>query len=474
MTAFNTYLKEQKEKIKIVTLTEFQIGVEDGLSPTVKRIEEECKKKKIDHKIVFVRNSYLEERGSNKNNVYLGHINPITNKKELIEIDPNTVVIVRKAVSNTEKGLSIISILEAKNIFTINNRKSMEICNNKIVTTTVTKKLGIKNPKTVIISECDRNVLHEIMQKFNNNTYPVVAKTTLGEHGVGVMILDSFESLFSVLQTVWKTKVQVIIQEFIKSDYDIRAIVIDGKVIAAMERHKPKEEFRTNAAQGAKVKKHKMTPEEEKMALMAADAVYGYWIGCDIIKDNKGELYLLEVNTSAGTEGVEQASGENIVGYLIDHILDKKNWRRNSIEVGWRENAIIYDDEDDELKDGIRLKCKFDTGNGIHSSIHADNIKINGDRISFTIKGKKFDKKIVKRYKIYLGKAQKYAEHRVSTMFKISIGNRIETEEFFVTSRKGTLVKLEPILIGRPLINKFGFIINTDNQFMISEEPKEK
>jgi len=468
MTHFYTYIKEEKEKIKVVTLTEFKMGEEDGWSSTVKRIDEECKNRKIDHKVIFVRSSYYIEKGLNKDNIYLGHIDPKTNKKEVIEIDPlHTVVIVRKAVSETEKGLSLISTLESKNVFVINNRKSMEICNNKLSTTTITEKAGVRNPKTVILSECDRNLLFEIMQKFNKNTYPIVAKTILGEHGVGVMIIESFESLYSVLQTVWSKKIQVVIQEYVKSQYDIRAIIIDGELIAAMKRYKPKGEFRTNAAQGGEVKPHEMTKEQERAALVAADAVYGYWIGCDMIVGEDEKLYLLEVNTSAGTEGVEKASGINVVGHLIDHVLNKDNWRRNNIEVGYREYMKLYDEANDKW---IKMVCKLDTGNGITSSVHADDIKINGDTVTFKLNGTKMKKKIEKRYKVHLGKQEKFTESRVSVFFDIKIGNRmLEDIEFQLTSRKGTIKELEPILIGRRLINKFGFVINSDNEFMVSK-----
>ena len=466
MKLFKEYLTEQKEKIKIFILTEYAETEKDGLSETSSRIKEECEKKNVECKVIFVKNSYYIENDKEKENVYLGYIDPESNKKDIIKIDPNSdIVIVRKAASQTEKGLSLISVLESKNVFIINSRKTIELCNNKLNTTIATEKAGIRNPKTIILSECDRNVLYNIMDKFNKNKYPVVLKTILGEHGIGVMIIESFESLYSVLQTVWSKKIQVVVQEYIESKYDIRVIVINGKAIAAMKRIKMEGEFRTNAAQGSTVKNHKLTPEQEEMALQSTDAVYGYWIGCDLIMDKRDNLYLLEVNASAGTEGIEKASGKNIVGELIDTILDKSNWKRNNIEVGYQEHIYIYSKNSDKW---IKMVAKLDTGNGITSSIHAENVKEIGDNVKFELDGHKFKEKVFKKYKVHLGKQEEFTEKRISVLLDIKIGNRkLEDVEFSLTSRKGTIKELEPVLIGRSVINKFGFVINSGESFLV-------
>ena len=63
--------------------------------------------------------------------------------------------------------------------------------------------------------------------------FPVVVKTITGSEGIGVPMVDSEQSLKSVLQSLWKYDAEVILQEFMKIKYDVRTIVVDGKIVSS-------------------------------------------------------------------------------------------------------------------------------------------------------------------------------------------------------------------------------------------------
>ena len=69
-------------------------------------------------------------------------------------------------------------------------------------------------------------------------SFPLIAKITNGTQGVGVVKVDKQSSLKSVLQIMWKYGSDVILQEMIKSDFDVRTIVIGGKIVGAMKKQK--------------------------------------------------------------------------------------------------------------------------------------------------------------------------------------------------------------------------------------------
>ena len=121
-----------------------------------------------------------------------------------------------------------------------------------------------------------------------------------GSHGIGVSIVESMESLKSVIQTIWKANkdVELLIQEKIESDYDLRIHVLtsrfnspspsdtDSVILCYMRRNRVNKDFRTNYSLGGTVEKTEITPEQEELSIASARAVGCNWCGVDIIVDN--------------------------------------------------------------------------------------------------------------------------------------------------------------------------------------------
>ncbi len=469
------FLTESAKSIHLVILTEWKAMENDGNSSTIRRIVEECEKKKIDCKVIYISHAYFDDEGGKRkvgNIIKIGHVHPKTEKREIIEVDPsNTVVIARKSASETEKGLFFMANLEASGVFVINSKSSMEVCNNKFTTTMITQKAGVRNPATIILSKSEREQMEETMKRFNGNKYPVIIKTLQGEHGIGVMRVDSFQSMFSVLQTIWSRHIEVVVQEFIESDSDVRIIVLDGKYLAAMKRTHTSDDFRSNGHQGSNMTNYTPTPEEKKMAERSAEAVGGYWVGLDIITAKDGTKYLLEVNTSAGTEGIEEASGRNLISEFLDYITNRKNWKRNAIEAGYNERIRVRSSGPGGEDIG-QFVAKLDTGNGINSSLHADNIMIDDSNniVKFQIDNKKYELPLYRMYKVHLGKQVEVTEHRPSVLLDIEMhGRQLRKVEFYLTNRRGNIKELEPVLLCRDVINKFGFIVNASKKFVLGK-----
>ena len=110
-------------------------------------------------------------------------------------------------------------------------------------------------------------------------------------------------------------------QEFVKEAQgkDLRCFVIDGKVVASMQRTAAPGEFRANIHQGGSASIVKITPDERKLAIKAAKTLGLQVAGVDIIRSSRGPL-LLEVNSSPGLEGIEHATGLDVAGAMIAEI----------------------------------------------------------------------------------------------------------------------------------------------------------
>ena len=100
---------------------------------------------------------------------------------------------------------------------------------------------------------------------------------------------------------------------------DIRAIVVGGKVIAAMKRSGAKDDFRSNLHRGGSAEVIKLSPEERSTAIRAAKSMGLNVCGVDMLRSNHGPV-VMEVNSSPGLEGVEKATGLDVAGKIIDYL----------------------------------------------------------------------------------------------------------------------------------------------------------
>lgn len=153
---------------------------------------------------------------------------------------------------------------------------------------------------------------------------PLIIKLLQSAQGKGVVSAETNKAAESVINAFKSLQANILVQEFIKeaSGKDLRCFVVNGKVVASIERTAPKGEFRSNIHIGGTAKNVKITAEERKLAVKAAKILNLAVAGVDIIRSNKGPL-LLEVNSSPGLEGIESATGKNIANEMIMAIEKK-------------------------------------------------------------------------------------------------------------------------------------------------------
>ena len=161
----------------------------------------------------------------------------------------------------------------------------------------------------------------------------MVLKTLQGSKGVGVLLVETERSLQSQVSLIYKIDpfCDILLQEFIESEYDVRVMINNKRIIGAMRRNKILDDFRSNVSQGAETQKIKLTETEQEACLQAAKAVDGLWVGVDFIpaKDRNKDLpYFIEINATPGTKGYTKATGMNICKDVIKTFMDRAYWLR--------------------------------------------------------------------------------------------------------------------------------------------------
>tara|TARA_A100001011_G_scaffold366468_1_gene419035 strand:+ start:1 stop:888 length:888 start_codon:yes stop_codon:yes gene_type:complete len=290
-------------------------------------------------------------------------------------------------------------------------------------------------------------------------------KTLRGSKGVGVLFVDSERGLDSIIQLINKQDedADLLVQEYIKTDYDVRVLVLGGKVLAAMKRPVIEGDFRSNVSQGSKPEKIKLTELEIEESLKAAKAVNGLWTAVDFIPSKNREKeppFMLEVNSSPGTEGIEEATGLNIAKAVIDHFQDSKNRFKVPTECGHREIVSI--------KPWGDMVAKFDTGNSVLSVIHGEDIKVKGDKVSFTLLGKRHTYPLEKTYKVKIGSIRDYTEERPVIRLDVGFaGGLYKDEPFGIDDRADMGTE---VLLTRRIMTQMNVMVNPARKYVVTTE----
>lgn len=226
-------------------------------------------------------------------------------------------VIPRIRPSATFYGCALTRHFEAMNVFCLNSASAISQSRDKLYSMQLLINNGLNIPTTGFAnSPLDTNDLIKMV-----GGAPLIVKLLEGTQGKGVVLTETRKAAESVINAFKSLGANILVQEFIKEAgaKDIRCFVIDGKVVAAIQRTAAPGEFRANIHQGGTAQIVKITPEERKIAIKAAKTMNLKVAGVDIIRSNKGPL-LLEINSSPGLEGIEGATKKDIAGLMITAI----------------------------------------------------------------------------------------------------------------------------------------------------------
>ncbi|MDX9751700.1 MAG: RimK family alpha-L-glutamate ligase, partial [Flavobacteriales bacterium] len=150
---------------------------------------------------------------------------------------------------------------------------------------------------------------------------PCIIKLLQGTQGLGVVLAETKKAAVTVCEAFNSLKARVIVQEFIEESrgVDVRAFVVDGRVVGAMRRTGKEGEFRSNLHRGGTAELVELTHEEEVTAIKAAKALGLHVAGVDMLQSTRGPL-VIEVNSSPGLEGIEGATGKDIAVEVVKFI----------------------------------------------------------------------------------------------------------------------------------------------------------
>jgi ribosomal protein S6--L-glutamate ligase len=242
-------------------------------------------------------------------------------------LDDIDAVIPRIGASVTFYGSAVVRQFEMRKVFTAIESQALIRSRDKLRSLQILARSGIGLPKTVFTNFA-RNI-DEVLEEIGS--LPVIIKILEGTQGLGVVLAENKNAATSVIEAFHSLKARIIVQEYIREagGADIRAFVVDGRVVGAMKRQARPGEFRSNLHRGGTSNVVKLSKEERDTAVQAAKSMGLGIAGVDLLQSNRGPL-VMEVNSSPGLEGIERATGKNIAANIIKYL--EKNAGKSKIQ----------------------------------------------------------------------------------------------------------------------------------------------
>ena len=446
MEDFKSFIIEETKPYKLVIVS--TRSPKKRMFHTTKRLIDESKSRNIDAYALFAETANID--------TITGEIWNSGEDKFSIDSD-NTIAIIRGSVAKKDAYMNLVSQLEKMGVAVINSRETIGMCADKYRTSLRLAETGIATPKTSLLQSIDtlQNTLDAV-----GETYPLILKTLRGSKGIGVIFIESRRQLDSIIQLLWKQDedTELLLQKYIKSDHDVRVLVLGDKIFASMRRDVLKGDFRSNASLGAKVKEYKLSKEEEKLCLNAHKSINGVYTAVDFIKNGK-DSFVLEVNSSPGTSGIEKATGRNLMGELLDHFMDRDNWRYVGNEIGRLERIKI---------NGVgNVVANFDTGNSARCIIHADEYEVKDKQVIWKSFGKTYKNKLLKMSKWERGALNAKVIERPTILLDITFNGSLYTSVKFVIDDRTE--KTTKCLMNQDFMKRARLLINPSRKFVATE-----
>lgn len=268
----------------------------------------------------FARGHTLVQLNPLNCNLVLGEEGPRIFHERRGYVEGLDAILVRRGSGITEEELALVDHLEGAGFLVINSHASIARARDKFLASRLLATHGVPVPKTVLIKT--RAGLEEAFRLLGRAPY--ILKPTRGTHGIGVMLAESRQSAESIFDAFGGSGDGLLIQEFIRESrgIDLRVVVVDGKIVAAMRRKAARGEFRANIHRQGVGEPVKLSARARDLALRAAEVAGLEIAGVDLIESRSGPL-VMELNTSPGFEGLERATGADVASEIVEHIAKR-------------------------------------------------------------------------------------------------------------------------------------------------------
>ncbi len=228
--------------------------------------------------------------------------------------------------------------VETHGVPVMNSPRAIERSVDKFYTTALLQEAGLPTPETVVC-EGTADAMAAIRAMLGRRSLgeggdDVIIKPIFGSMGHGLVRVSDPDVAFRVLRSLEQLRAVFYVQRAVDhGGRDLRVFIVGGRVRGAIERRAPPGEWRTNVSRGGSARPFELPPAFEDLALRAAAAVGADYAGVDLLPSREGPVFVLEVNAIPGWQGLQHATGLDVAGAIVEHLVDRVTKRRPAEQV---------------------------------------------------------------------------------------------------------------------------------------------
>jgi RimK family alpha-L-glutamate ligase len=207
-----------------------------------------------------------------------------------------------------EQVIFRVDALHALAVPCINSPRALERTIDKFLASALLARAGVPTPRTIA---CERP--EDALDAFAELGGDVIVKPLFGSMGAGMTRVDDADVAYRVFHALALERAVYYLQEALPADGDVRAFVVGGRVIGAIERAGPG--WRRNLARGASAIATQLSAEQERVCLQAAEALGADYAGVDLLGG-----YVLELNGIPGWHGLQEATGADVAAAIVSEV----------------------------------------------------------------------------------------------------------------------------------------------------------
>jgi RimK family alpha-L-glutamate ligase len=214
--------------------------------------------------------------------------------------------------------VDVLHWIEERGVPVMNSPRAIERSVDKFYTTALLQEAGLPTPETVVC-EGVGDAMAAVRAMGD-----VIVKPIFGSMGHGMVRVSDPDVAFRVLRSLQQVRAVFYVQRAVDhGGRDVRVFVVGGTVLGAIERRAPDGEWRTNVSGGGSARPFDLPPAWAELALRAAAAVGADYAGVDLLPSRDGAVFVLEVNGIPGWHGLQQATGLDVAGAIVEHLVGR-------------------------------------------------------------------------------------------------------------------------------------------------------
>ena len=210
--------------------------------------------------------------------------------------------------------MDLLHRLQRLGMTVINQPLAIERSVDKYHTLALLEEHGLPVPRTIVTENHE-----EALEAFHELGDDIVLKPLFGSRGIGSTRISDPDVATRLFRAIAFYHGVLYLQEFVPHGFsDVRAFVINDRVVAAMRR--VAQNWKTNVSLGAKPTALNPNKEVEDLAVKAAQVIGCKVAGVDILESKNGPV-VIELNSQPGWRGLQSVTKLNIAEEIVKYAV---------------------------------------------------------------------------------------------------------------------------------------------------------